>query len=315
MVLFLKFKINNNMKILFSFLISILLFIYGISIFSDGLKNIYQTPILGIVFGTITTAIFQSSSIMTITILSLVNSGIITFHNSLGLIMGANLGTCITSFIIAYINNLGNNIEFFLNPSSYIPLILLIGIFFYFKKHKNKSNIFIGFSLFMLGLFMLNTSLSPIKDFAWFKDFLISLNSPLLGIIAGIIATCIIQSSSATIAILQTLSINNNITYLMAIPIIMGENIGSCITALIASIGTSKNAKKVAIAHLLYNILGTIIFLILFYISKLFSFNLLENNVNSISIALIHTSFNLLSIFIFLPFIKKFESLINKLVK
>ncbi len=315
------------MKILFNFSFSLITFIYGINLFSKGLKNSYQenikliikkytsSPFKGIILGGISTAIFQSSSLITITILNLVNLEIITFHNSLGLIMGANLGTCITSFLVSSLSIKRKNLNFLFNPISYIPLLIIIGIYFYFKKKKNKSEVLIGFSLFMLSLVMIKESLKPLENFFWFKKLLLSLNSPLLGVISGFLTTCIIQSSSATIAILQTLSINNKITFQMAIPIIMGENIGTCITALIASINTSKNAKKVSLANLLYNFLGTIIFLFIFYFLKFLKLPFLEHYASSFGIAIIHTLFNLFSIFIFLPFLNKFERLINHLVK
>lgn len=316
------------MKIFISFIISIIIFIYGIGLFSNALSKMYQkniknilekytkTPIKGIIFGTIITAIIQSSTIVTITTVGLVNSSIITFHNSLGIMMGANLGTCITSWFISILNISNNNkVLLFLNPNTYIPILLLFGLFFYFKKRRVKSNILLGFSLFMLGLRMMQLSLDPIQEFAWFKNLLNSFNNPLIGVVSGIIVTTLIQSSSATVAILQTLSSTNSLTYLIATPIIMGENIGTCITTLIASIKTSKNAKKVAVSHLLYNLIGTIIFLIIFYLAYLLKLNFIYKEVNSFKIALIHTAFNFLSIIIFYPFLNYLEKLINRLVK
>lgn len=316
------------MKILFNFLISIIVFIYGITLFSNSLSNICQNNIKyilekytkntfkGIIFGTIITAICQSSTLITIITVGLVNSNILTFHNSLGIMMGANLGTCITSFLVSILNISNNNkILLLLNPNTYIPILIIIGLIFYFKKRKIKSNIFIGFSLFMLGLKMMENSLLPISNYDWFNNLLLLFNNPLIGIFIGILITIIIQSSSASVAILQTLSKNNNFNYLMVIPIIMGENIGTCITTLIASIRLKKNAKKVAISHLLYNIFGSIFFLILFYLLYLFEFKFLYNEVDSFKIAIIHTLFNLLSIIIFYPFLNHFIKLINKIVK
>ena len=316
------------MKIFISFIISIIIFIYGIGLFSNALSKMYQkniknilekytkTPMKGIIFGTIITAIIQSSTIVTITTVGLVNSSIITFHNSLGIMMGANLGTCITSWFISILNVSNNSkVLLFLNPNTYIPILLLFGLFFYFKKRRVKSNILLGFSLFMLGLKMMQLSLDPIQEFAWFKNLLNSFNNPLIGVLSGILVTTLIQSSSATVAILQTLSSTNSLTYLIATPIIMGENIGTCITTLIASIKTSKNAKKVAVSHLLYNLIGTIIFLIIFYLAYLLKLNFIYQEVNSFKIALIHTTFNFLSIIIFYPFLNHLEKLINKIVK
>ncbi len=316
------------MTILFNFLVSILLFIYGINLFSKALENIYQnkiktilekytkTPLKGIIFGTIITAIIGSSTITTISTVSLVNSNLISFHNSLGIMMGANLGTCITSWLVTLLEVGGsNNLLFLLNFNTYIPIFLLIGLIYTFKKKNNRSNIFIGFGLFMLGLMMMQKSLAPIEQYAWFKNLLASFENPLLGVLTGIIVTSILQSSSATIAILQTVSETNYFTFRTAAPIIMGENIGTCLTTLVASIGTSKNAKKVAISHLLYNIIGTIIFLLIFYLGKFFSLKILDIQVTSFHIALIHTLFNFFSILIFYPFLKKLEKLINYLVR
>lgn len=315
------------MIIFLNFLLSLCIFIYGIQLFSSSLeklseKNIQKvltkytkTPLKGIILGTIVTAIIQSSTLTTITTVSLVNSNIITFHSSLGLMMGANLGTCITSWLISFLNTGNESISLLLNPNTYTPILLFIGLFFYIKKRPVKSNIFIGFALFMLGLKMMQNSLLPLQEFTWFKILLQSFNNPILGVLIGILVTTLIQSSSATVAILQTLSESNSLTYLMATPIILGENIGTCITTLVASINTSKNAKKVAVSHLSYNVIGTIIFLILFYILYWLKSNILYKEVNSFKIAMIHTLFNLLSILIFYPFLHKLENLINKLVK
>jgi len=315
------------MNILFNFIISIVVFIYGIQLFSSSLESLYQkniknilekytkTPFKGIIFGTIFTAIIQSSSLTTITTVSLVNSNLITFHSSLGIMMGANLGTCVTSWVISFLNLGSSNILFFLNPNNYIPLLLIIGLIFYFKKRIVKGKILIGFAMFMLGLKMMQLSLLPVQEYAWFKDLLISFNNPLIGVLTGIVLTCIIQSSSATVAILQTISEGSKLNYLITIPIIMGENIGTCLTTLIASIKTSKNAKRVAVSHLLYNVIGTIIFLIIFYIIYIFKLDIIYEEVNSLKIALIHTIFNFLSIIIFYPFLNFFEKLIKRIVK
>ena len=315
------------MIIFLNFILSIGIFIYGIQLFSSSLEKLSEknlqsiltkytkTPFKGILLGTIVTALIQSSTLTTITTVSLVNSNIITFHSSLGIMMGANLGTCITSWLISFFNIGSENLTLFFNPNTYTPLILLIGLIYYIKKRPVKSNIFMGFALFMLGLKMMQNSLLPMQEFAWFKDLLKSFNNPFLGVLTGILVTTLIQSSSATVAILQTLSESNSLNYFIATPIIMGENIGTCFTTLVASLNTSKNAKKVAVSHLLYNIIGTIIFLIIFYILYLLKINFLHNEVNSFKIAMIHTLFNFLSILIFYPFLNKLEKLINKFIK
>ena len=314
------------MKLLLNFILSICMFIYGIQLFSNSLGNIetrikdvledYTKNIkYGIVLGTIVTALIQSSSIVTSITVGLVNSNVLSFHNSIGIMMGANLGTCFTSWITSFLSIDTTNTPMFLNMNTYTPVLLLIGLIFYFKGRKRLSNLFVGYAFFMLGLSMMQTTLTPIMEYKIFKDIIYSLNNPLLGLLIGIIMTSLVQSSSATVAILQTISNKTKLNYYMAIPIILGENIGSCATTLISAIGTNKNAKKVAFSHLFYNIIGTIIFIVLFYLSKYLNLKYLELNVNSNSIALIHTLFNLLSIVIFYPFIKHFESFINKLVK
>lgn len=315
------------MKIFLDFIINLVLFIFGINLFSNSLskisknkveKIIYKytkTPFRGIILGSVITSIVQSSTLVTITTVSLVNSLVLTFKNSIGIVMGANLGTCITSWIVSLIGLNDNIFLNLLNPYTYLPLLLVIGLFFK-NKNNNLSNALIGFSLFLFSLKNIQLVLLPLKDYQWFNNMLLTLKNPLIGIIVGIITTSIIQSSSATVAILQSLSLTNNITYLNSIPIIMGENIGSCVTTLISSINTSKNAKKVAIVHLIYNILGTVIFLILFYlISFIFKLQFIYNNVTPQDIAIIHTVFNLLSIIVFYPFINLLEYLTNKLVK
>ena len=314
------------MKILLNFILSICMFIYGLQLFSNSLGNINiriknilehytKNAKSGIILGTITTAIVQSSSIITSITVSLVNKNVITFHSSIGIMMGANFGTFITSWITSILSIETNTTSTFLNFNTYTPLLLLIGLLFYFKKRTRISNTIIGYAFFILGLSMMQKSLTPIMEYKFFKDIIYSLNNPILGLTIGIITTCLVQSSSATVAILQTISNKKKLNYYMSIPIILGENIGSCITTIIASIGTVKNAKKVAISHLLYNIIGTIIFIIIFYLSKLLSLKYLYIQVNSNSIALIHTLFNFLSIIIFYPFLNSFENLINKLVK
>ena len=313
------------MKLLLNFILSICLFIYGLQLFSNSLGNIQDkikiilenytsSPKKGIILGTIITSIIQSSSIITAITVSLVNSNIISFHSSIGIMMGANLGTCITSWLTSFLC-LNTNSNILLNINTYTPILLLIGLILYFKNRKRLSNFFIGYSLFLFGLNLMQTTLSPLLELKLFKDLINSFNNPIIGLLIGIIATCLVQSSSATIAILQTISINKKLTYYMTIPIILGENIGTCITTLIASIGTNKNAKKVAYSHLFYNLIVSIIFIIIFYVLYYLKIKLLYYQVNTYSIALIHTLFNLLSIIIFYPFINYFESFINKIKK
>jgi len=301
------------MKTLFNFILGISIFIYGIELFSNSFFNIndklqiilkkYTKSILsGIILGTISTSIIQSSSIIMIITINLINNNTISFYESLGIMMGANLGTCITSWITSLLCIDSLNISF------YLPIIFLIGLILFLKHKKRTSNLIIGYSFFLLGLEMIQNNLNSLIEYRLFKDIIYSLNNPILGLLIGFITTSIVQSSSATIAILQIISTKKKLTYYMTIPIILGENIGSCIVTLFSSINCKKNAKKLAFSHLLYNIIGSLIFIIIFYIVKYLNINYLYYEVNSYSIALIHTLFNLLSIFIFYPFINKLYS-------
>ena len=318
-------KIDNNMSIILEFILSICIFIYGIQLFSKGISNLVNkkvknllikytnTKFKGIILGTILTIIIQSSGIVTILTLSFVNSNLIDFSNTLGIIMGSNLGTCFTSWLTSFINT--NNFLVFLNPTFYTPIFILLGLIFFLKNKIDKSNTLLGLTFFLLGLKMLNNSLTPIMNYSWFKCLLIILNNPFLGILLGIILTSIIGSSAATVAILQTITKTGSITYLNSIPIILGENIGSSITGILGSINTKKDAKMVSIFNLLYNLLGTIIFMLIYFIFYFLKVRFLYLKINSYHIALIHTLFNFLSIIVFYPYTKYLERLTRKMVK
>ena len=318
-------KIDNNMSIILEFILSICIFIYGIQLFSKGISNLVNekvknllikytnTKFKGIILGTILTIIIQSSGIVTILTLSFVNSNLIDFSNTLGIIMGSNLGTCFTSWLTSFINT--NNFLIFLNPTFYTPIFILLGLIFFLKNKIDKSNTLLGLTFFLLGLKMLNNSLTPIMNYSWFKSLLNILNNPFLGILLGIILTSIIGSSAATVAILQTITKTGSITYLNSIPIILGENIGSSITGILGSINTKKDAKMVSIFNLLYNLLGTIIFMLIYFIFYFLKVRFLYLKINSYHIALIHTLFNFLSIIVFYPYTKYLERLTRKMVK
>ena len=313
------------MSIILEFILSICIFIYGIQLFSKGISNLVNekvknllikytnTKFKGIILGTILTIIIQSSGIVTILTLSFVNSNLIDFSNTLGINMGSNLGTCFTSWLTSFINT--NNFLIFLNPTFYTPIFILLGLIFFLKNKIDKSNTLLGLTFFLLGLKMLNNSLTPIMNYSWFKSLLNILNNPFLGILLGIILTSIIGSSAATVAILQTITKTGSITYLNSIPIILGENIGSSITGILGSINTKKDAKMVSIFNLLYNLLGTIIFMLIYFIFYFLKVRFLYLKINSYHIALIHTLFNFLSIIVFYPYTKYLERLTRKMVK
>lgn len=313
------------MKIILEFILSICIFIYGIQLFSKGISNLINkniknllikytnTKFKGIILGTILTVIIQSSGIVTILTLSFVNSNLISFSNTIGIIMGSNLGTCFTSWLTSILNT--NNYLIFLNPSFYTPIFILIGLICFLKNKINKSNTLLGLSFFLLGFKMLNNSLTQFLNFTWFRSLLLILNNPFLGILLGFILTSIIGSSTATVFILQTITKTGNITYLNSIPIILGENIGSSITGILGSIKTKKNAKMVSTFNFLYNLLGTIIFMLIYFIFYFLKVRFLYLKINSYHIALIHTLFNFLSIIVFYPYTKYLERLTRKMVK
>ena len=295
------------------------LFLYGMNTMGDGLaklsggklekilEKLTSNRLMAVVLGAGVTAVIQSSSATTVMVVGFVNSGIMKLKQAIGIIMGANVGTTITSWILSLTGLEGDN--FFikmLKPSSFTPILALIGVAFllFAKKEKKRDlgTIFLGFAVLMFGMEAMSDAVSGLAEVDGFKNILLMFSNPILGMIAGATLTAIIQSSSASVGILQALCATGAVTYGTALPIIMGQNIGTCVTAVLSSIGTSKNAKRAAAVHLSFNVIGTVLFMVVFYtINAFFPFEFLEGIAGEMGIAVIHTAFNILATLVLFP--------------
>ena len=295
------------------------LFLYGMHIMSSGLENMSggmlertlerttNNRVKAVLLGAAVTALIQSSSATTVMAVGFVNGGIMSLTQATGIIMGANIGTTVTAWILSLTGIEGSSVLVqLLKPTSFSPILAVIGVsmilFAKQEKRRTVGSILAGFAVLMYGMNMMSSAVSPLKDMPEFVSFMTAFTNPLLGVLAGTLITGIIQSSSASVGILQALSLTGGITYGMAIPIILGQNIGTCVTALISCIGASKNAKRTAMVHLYFNIIGTILFLSGFYIVNAFvHFSFLDSPLDPAHIAIIHTSFNVVATAIMLP--------------
>ncbi len=288
------------------------------------LATMSSTPMRGFLLGLAVTAVIQSSSATTVMVVGFVNSGIMTLQQSVGIIMGANVGTAITAWLIA-MREIGNDVSKnfllqLLNPDALAPILGTIGIvlFMFTKSEKKKSvgSILLGFLALMVGMDMMSGSMSFLKTEAWFADVMIAFSNPIVGLLVGTGLTALIQSSSASVGILQALSTTGVVQYSTALPIILGQNIGTCVTALISSFGTNKNAKRTACVHLYFNIIGAVLFMIVFYtINMFFPWKFLEDIANPVGIAVVHTVFKLITTAVFMPFNKLLVKLAELTVK
>lgn len=303
------------------------LFLYGMNVMGAGLEKmsggkleriletLTSNPIKAVLLGAGVTAVIQSSSATTVMVVGFVNSGIMKLSQAIGIIMGANVGTTVTSWLLSLTGIEGGS--FFvqmLKPSSFSPILAMVGIIFTMAaKSDNKKNvgqILLGFSVLMYGMEAMSGAVEPLADVPEFTNILTMFNNPVLGVLTGAILTAIIQSSSASVGILQALSVTGGFTYGSVLPIIMGQNIGTCVTAMISSVGTSKSAKRTAFVHLYFNIIGTIIFMLVFYIGNaIFHFSFTNETVGAAGIAAIHTIFNIFATLVLLPFTKGLEKL------
>ena len=297
-------------------------FLYGMSIMSTGLErmaggklekllksmtdNVFKSLLLG---AGITIAI-QSSSATTVMLVGLVNSGIMTIEQSVGIIMGSNVGTTLTAWLLSLVGLESSNMFLkLLKPENFSLIFALIGILLIMtsKKQKKKSigSILTGFAILMYGMKLMSDAVAPLADMPEFAQVLTAFRNPLIGVLIGALVTGIIQSSAASVGILQALALTGTITYGMAIPIIMGQNIGTCVTSLISSIGVNKNAKKVSVVHISFNLIGTVVFMIIYSVCRgLLEVSLLESPINSFGIAVVHSIFNIGTTVILVPFNK-----------
>ena len=309
------------------------LFLYGMSVMGNALEKragnklkmlletLTSNTFKGFLLGFIVTLVIQSSSATTVMVVGFVNSGIMTLHQATGVIMGANLGTSITAWILSLTGIESSNFWIRLcKPSSFVPVLAVIGIvlFMFMKKQKHKDTgvIFLGFAALMFGMEMMSDAMSGLKEVKGFTDLLTAFSNPILGVIAGTVITAIVQSSSASVGILQALAKAGTVKNATAIPVIMGQNIGTCVSAMISSVGASKNARRAAIIHLSFNVLATLILLPLWYLVDYFvGFSFVDTNASPLSIATIHTVFKLFALLLLMPCSRLLEKLANAIVK
>lgn len=318
---------------IFGLLGGLALFLYGMDMMGKALErkagsklktilgNFTSNQFKGFLLGLAVTAVIQSSSATTVMVVGFVNSGIMTLRQSIGIIMGANLGTSVTAWLLSLTGIEGDVfwVQLF-KPSTFTPVIAFVAIMvlMFFKNNSKKQDtatIFIGFAILMYGMEFMSDAVAGLKDVPEFTEILLLFNNPLLGVLAGAVLTAIIQSSSASVGILQALSITGRVTYGAAVPIILGQHIGTCITAIISSFGANKNAKRAAVIHLTFNVIGMAICLLLFCLIASFT-NLIPVNdaVNPFATAVIHSSTALISIIVQFPFAKNLETIAKLII-
>ncbi len=308
-------------------------FLYGMNVMSSSLekiaggrlertlKKMTSNPFKSLLLGAGITIAIQSSSAMTVMLVGLVNSGVMELGQTIGVIMGSNIGTTLTAWILALTGIESESVWMnLLKPENFSPMLALIGIILIMGSKKQRrrdiGRIMVGFAVLMYGMELMKDAVSPLADSPQFSSILTAFNNPLLGVLVGAVFTGIIQSSAASVGILQALALTGSITYGMAIPIIMGQNIGTCVTALLSSIGVNRNAKRVAVVHISFNIIGTVVCLILFYGGgTIFHFAIMDQAINAVNIALCHSIFNIFTTALLLPFSKQLERIAVLLVR
>ncbi|MBQ9108707.1 MAG: Na/Pi cotransporter family protein [Oscillospiraceae bacterium] len=313
------------------------LFLYGMELMGDALKKsagsslktilgkMTSNPVKGFLLGLGVTAIIQSSSATTVMVVGFVNSGTMTLLQATGVIVGANVGTAVTSWLTG-LSGLGAGGEAaldiirWLKPSSWMPILAIIGIaLVMFAKRGKKKDIgviMLGFSILMVGMDLMSGAVGGLKESESFRNLLIMFENPILGVLAGTVLTAIVQSSSASVGILQSLTTTGAITYGAAIPIVMGQNIGTCVTAMLSSINANRNGKRAAIVHLYFNIIGVILFLGIFYLADAFvNFAFVESIIDMWGVASVHTIFKIVSVALISPFYKQLARLAELTIK
>lgn len=317
----------------FSLLGGLALFLYGMNMMGGGLEKLSggrleqilekmtDKTYKGVLLGCAVTAVIQSSSAVTVMVVGFVNSGIMELSRAIGVIMGANIGTTATAWILSLTGIDGSSlIVNLLKPSSFAPVLSVIGVFMlmFLKKEKvkNVGGILAGFGILMMGMEFMSDSMSGLANEPRFAQLLIRFSNPLLGILAGVVLTAVIQSSSASVGILQALSLTGAVPFSTAFPVILGQNIGTCVTAMISAVGTSKNAKRTAFVHLYFNIIGVVLAVVLFYgANAVFDFDFMESYITPSQIAIVHSVFNIFSTIVLLPFTKQLEKLARLTVR
>ena len=308
-------------------------FLYGMTVMSKSLekmaggklermlKRMTSSPFKSLLLGAGITIAIQSSSAMTVMLVGLVNSGVMELRQTIGIIMGSNIGTTLTAWILSLTGIESENVFVnLLKPENFSPLIALAGILLIMgskrQRRRDVGRIMMGFAILMYGMELMSGAVSPLAEMPQFAGLLTAFENPMLGLLVAAVFTGIIQSSAASVAILQALAMTGSITYGMAIPIIMGQNIGTCVTALISSIGVNRNAKRVAVVHISFNVIGTAVCLILFYGGDMIlHFTFLNQAVGAVGIAFCHTAFNVFTTILLLPFSRQLEKLARRLVR
>ena len=308
------------------------MFLYGMNVMSGGLTkmaggklesvlaSVTKHAVIAYLFGVGVTALVQSSSASTVMVVGLVNSGIMTLKQAVSVILGANLGTTFTAWLLS-LNAISsdNFIINLLKPASFTPFLALIGIALYMfgktEKKKNVGTILLGFSVLMFGMSSMSSAVSPLKDVESFKAILTTFSNPIIGFLVGILFTMIIQSSAGTIGVLQALSLSVKIKYSMAIPVVIGAEVGTCITAILSSLGANKNGKRTALMHLYFNVIKASLFMIIFYaLNAVVHFAFMETEIGMVGIAGIHTLVNLVATPLMLPFAQVLVNLALKTI-
>ncbi len=308
-------------------------FLYGMNVMSGGLekvaggklegilKKMTSNPFKSLVLGAGITVAIQSSSALTVMLVGLVNSGIMDLSGTIGIIMGSNIGTTLTAWILSLAGIESDNVFLkLLKPEAFSPIFAFIGIILVMiskkAKRRDAGRIMIGFSVLMFGMQLMSSAVSPLADMPEFSSMLTAFENPILGVVVGTVFTGIIQSSAASVGILQALSLTGSVTYGMAIPIIMGQNIGTCVTALLSSIGVNRNAKRVSVIHISFNLIGTIICLVAFYTVDYFvKFTFVSESITPVAIAFVHSIFNIVTTIILLPFTRQLENFAKVVIR
>ena len=308
------------------------MFLYGMNVMSGGLTKmaggklesvlakVTKHAVIAYLFGVGVTALVQSSSASTVMVVGLVNSGIMTLKQAVSVILGANLGTTFTAWLLS-LNAISsdNFIINLLKPASFTPFLALIGIGLYMfgktEKKKNVGTILLGFSVLMFGMSSMSSAVSPLKDVDSFKAILTTFSNPIIGFLVGILFTMIIQSSAGTIGVLQALSLSVKVKYSMAIPVVIGAEVGTCITAILSSLGANKNGKRTALMHLYFNVIKASLFMIIFYtLNAIIHFDFMDDKIGMVGIAGIHTLVNLVATPLMLPFAQLLVNLALKTI-
>ena len=328
------FTISNGLALL----CGLALFLYGMDVMGDALKKsagsslktflgkMTTNPVKGFLLGLLVTLVIQSSSATTVMVVGFVSSGTMTLIQSVGVIIGANVGTAITAWLTA-LNSLGgesgsNAVDLLsvLKPDSWVPIVAVIGIclLMFVKRGKKKDLgvILLGFAVLMTGMSMMSDAVGPLKHNEAFSSILTMFENPILGILAGLVLTAVVQSSSASVGILQALTVTGAISYGAAIPIVMGQNIGTCVTAMLSALGANRNGKRAAIVHLSFNVIGVVVVCILFYLLNwIFNFAFVGWAIDAWGVALVHTLFKLICVVLIGPFYKQLAKLSMLIIK